>query len=165
MKRLVLILLLAVSCLSVRSQDMVGNKLSDVKAMIRHLNGLKIQAKGDSLLLVYNKKLKRDFKFKFNSTTHICYEEDIRLNFSALKNITIMNQMARSGSSSAVDLNDAESIYETADKMIYVRPAGDLVDIIFCLKKTNPDLASSSGNEGSAIMNAAATHDSPADIR
>lgn len=125
---------------------MVGNKMEDVKNMIREVSGIRVKSVGDSVLIVFNKELKRTFTFKFDRASHICFQEDIRLNFSALKNITIMNQIAHSKKSTSVDISDAESIYETPEKMIFIRAEGEQVNIIFSLKKTNPKLESTALN-------------------
>lgn len=139
MKNFLLFLIFSVLSFSAYSQDMVGNKMADVKNVIREVSGIRVKSVGDSVLIVFNKQLKRTFTFKFDRITHICFQENIKLNFSALKNITIMNQLARSRNSISVDVSDAESIYETPEKMIFIRAEGEQVNIIFSLKKTNPD--------------------------
>lgn len=147
MKNFILILALTVLSFSAHSQDMVGSKMSDIRTLVRHVSGITVKSIGDSVMVVFNKQLKRTFTFKFDRTTHICFQEDIRLNFSAFRNITIMNQLARSGRSTSVDITEAESVYETPDKMIFIRPEGEQVNIIFSLKKTNPSLDGSAFNK------------------
>ena len=146
MKNFLLILIFTVLSFSAYSQDMVGNKMADVKNLIREASGIRVKSVGDTVLIVFNKELKRTFTFKFDRTSHICFQEDIRLNFSALKNITIMNQLTHLRKSTSVDISADESIYETPEKMIFIRAAGEQVNIIFSLKKVSPRLNDTAQN-------------------
>ena len=69
MKNFLLILIFTVLSFSAYSQDMVGNKMADVKNLIREASGIRVKSVGDTVLIVFNKELKRTFTFKFDINT------------------------------------------------------------------------------------------------
>lgn len=120
-------------------QDLVGNKFSDLLLITRHLKGIRVKIEGDTLMRINNQSLGRSFILKFDKVTHNCFQENITLEFKEMRNVTVMNLLSRGSNAAVVDSSGAELIYETSQKMIFVRPAKDRAEIIFILKKVKAD--------------------------